>query len=180
MRSPGINMFKVGDKIIDNGKVYEIFKIKKEKTSSGVQEKIIYYEPYFENSAGNTLICSVPMRNLDKANIRRPISKKELKKVLKTLSNPVNDEKQIKVPQMRETLCLNNLCKTAQILKRLWVDKNNSSTNFSRTRQELFDSAMQRLIQEVALVDDLPLKEARRKIKEVLTEAEGEKVTLNS
>ncbi|MBL7159006.1 hypothetical protein ISS85_00815 [Candidatus Microgenomates bacterium] len=161
------NIFKVGDKILDSGQVYMISKIKKEKTLNGKKAKVIYYKPYFK-SRTNALICSIPIKNLDKTYIRRPISKRQLRRVLSILSKTVNRKKQIKTTQLRERLRLNKAYKTARVLKRLWVDKNDKSTNFSRTRKEVFSLAMKRLIQEVALVDDTLLKEARRKIKNTL------------
>ena len=60
--------YKVGDKIVNFGQVYRVFKIQKE---------IMYYRPYFkrgENQDG--IICSVPMKNIKLTQIRRPASKK--------------------------------------------------------------------------------------------------------
>lgn len=158
------NSFEVGDKIIDHGQVYMISKIKEEKTLDGPKEKIICYEPYFKRRTDNALTCSIPIKNLSKTNIREPISKRQLKRVLSILSETADKEEEINITQMRETLRLNKPYKTTRVLKKLWVDKNNKSTSFSRTRKEVFSLAMKRLSEEVACVSNNSLKEARRKI----------------
>lgn len=159
------SLFKVGNKIIDYGQVYKIFKIKKEKNIDGEKETVIFYKPYFEGKE-KTVVCSIPVKNIDKAKIREPILKEELEKILNSLSKTPDIIDRVNTTQLREELNLNNLQKTAQVLKILWIDKNDETTSFTRWKQEVFNMAMERLIEEVALVCDLSLSQAREKIEQ--------------
>lgn len=160
--------FKVEDKIIDFGQVYRIFKIKKQKNAKGKEEKVIFFRPYFKTKQNRTLVCSIPVKNIVKANIRRPISKKELRQLLRELSKKIDIETPINVSRAREILNLNDPHKTAQILKSLWLEKNDESTNFTKTRESVFGLAIKRLIEEVAFVNGVSVGKARRQIKTAL------------
>lgn len=160
--------FKVGDKIIDFGHVYRIFKIKNKKGKDGDKKKFIFFRPYFKKKEDKGLVFSIPVINLDKANIRRPLSEKKLKKVFKKLSGKLKTTKALNISKAQDRLNLNNPFKTARILKRLWADKKDKSTNFTRSKRKTFDLAMKRMIEEVALVKDISLRKARDKIKAAL------------
>lgn len=160
--------FKVGDKIVDFGQVYRIFKIKKQKNAKGKEEEVIFFRPYFKTKQNRTLICSIPVNNIDKTKIRRPISKKELRKLLKELSQKSDIETPINVSRAREILNLNDPYKTVQILKSLWIEKNDESTNFTKTRESVFGLSMKRLVEEVALVNNVSIEKAKRQIKQTL------------
>jgi RNA polymerase-interacting CarD/CdnL/TRCF family regulator len=160
--------FKVGDKIVNFGQVFRIFKSKKKKISKDKEEKIIFFRPYFKNRKNRTLICSIPVNNLDKTNIRRPISKKELRLLLKKLSRKSGVKEPINLAQARGVLGLNDIYKTAQVLKSLWVEKNDESANFSESRKNLFKLLMKQLVEEVAFVGRISLIQARKKIKVAL------------
>lgn len=80
------HQFKVGDKILDFGQVCQIFKIKRKKDSENKDDRIIFYRPYFKTKKNKGTVCSIPAANVDKANIRKPISKKQLKEILNTLA----------------------------------------------------------------------------------------------
>lgn len=159
--------FKVGDKIVDFGQVYRIFKIKKQKNAKG-KEEVIFFKPYFKTKQNRTLICSIPVNNIDKTKIRRPISKKELRKLLKELSQKSDIETPINVSRAREILNLNDPYKTVQILKSLWIEKNDKSTNFTKTRESVFGLSIKRLFEEVAFVNSVSIGKARKQIKAAL------------
>lgn len=151
--------FKVGDKIIDFGQVYRIFKIKK---------KILFYRPYFKTKRNKGIVCSIPVKNVDKAKIRKPISKRQLKKIFNRLSEPQKINGPLQITKLREKLRFNDAFKTAQTLKTIWLDKNDESTNFTRPKKEVFDLTMKRLVEEVALVKKLSLATARKRINKAL------------
>lgn len=162
------NSFKVGDKIVDFGQVYRIFKVKKQKNAKGKEEKVIFFRPYFKTKQNRTLICSIPVNNIEKAHIRRPIAKKELKQSLKTLSKKANIKNQINTTQLREKLFLNDTGKTAQVLKTLWLDQKDESTSFTKSRKDISSLAMERLAEEVAFVGGVSIGKAREQIKAAL------------
>lgn len=160
--------FKVGDKIVDFGQVYRIFKIKKQKKVKGKKEKVVFFRPYFKTRRNRTLVCSIPVDNITKAKIRRPISKKKLKQLLKELSQKTNIENPINTTRLREKLFLNDAYKTVQVLKTLWADQKNESTSLTKRRKDMFSLAIKRLVEEVAFVNGVSLEKARKQIKTAL------------
>lgn len=162
--------FKVEDKIVDFGQVFKIFKIKKQKGAKGKEEGVVFFRPYFKTRQNRTLVCSIPVSNIDKTNIRRPISKTELKQLLRTLSKKPDIETPINIRRARDVLNLNDPHETARILKSLWIEKNDKSTNFTKTRESVFSLSMKRLVEEVAFVSGVSLIKARKKIKAALEE----------
>lgn len=160
--------FKVGDKIVDFGQVCLIFKTKKRKNPEGKEEKVIFFRPYFKNDRNRTLLCSIPLKNIKKTKIRRPISKKQLAKLLKSLSQKTKDKKPINLPRLKEILSLNEAQKTAEVLRTLWAIKMDETTTFTKSRKDIFTKAMRRLVEEVAFVGSLPPEKAKEKIKKAL------------
>lgn len=161
--------FEVGDKIVRFGKIYKIFKIKNQKTIDGNEEKIIFFRPYFKaKKEKRDLTFSIPVENIDRANIRRPVSKKELKELLTELSKESDIKKFIDVGKARKTLALNDFNKTIQILKALWREKDDKSQSFTKSKKDAFDLSMKHLVEEIAFVSDLSVITARKKIKKSL------------
>lgn len=156
--------FKVGDKIVDFGQVYRILKIEKRKNAKGEEEKVIHFKPHFKTKQNKSLVCSIPVKNIDLAHIRRPISKKELKKLLKELSKKP-EKKTVNTKKTRDALNLNDPYKTAQVLRKVWADKNDESTSFTKAKSDIFSLSMKRLVEEVALVEGVSVAKARKKIR---------------
>lgn len=153
------HQFKVGDKIIDFGQVCKIFEIKK---------KTLFYRPYYKIKRNKEVVCSIPVKNVDKAKIRKPIGKKRVKEIFNRLSDLQKINGPIQTIKLREKLRLNDAFKTAQVLKTLCLDKNDESTNFTIPKREVFDLAMKRLVEEVAFVKKISLATARKRIKKAL------------
>jgi RNA polymerase-interacting CarD/CdnL/TRCF family regulator len=157
--------FQVGDKILDFGQVYRIFKIKNKKGPRGKSQKSIFFRPYFKTPQNKSTICSIPIKNLKKAKIRRPISKRELQKLIRKLSRDPRDKKPIATAKAKEALNKNDPFKTAQVLKKLWLDKIDESTNFTRAKKDVFNLAIKRLVEEVAYVSNTSITKAQLMIK---------------
>lgn len=161
-------IFKLGDKIVHFGKVFRIFKIKKQKGITGKKEKVIFFGPYFKNKENKSLAYSIPLKSIDKTKIRKPISKKELKNLLEKFLKKSEIETPVDLIQAREELKLNDLCKNVQTLKRLWREKNNELTNFTKSKQDVFRLSIKQLVEEVAFVSGLSPAKAKEKIKKAL------------
>lgn len=157
------NNFKIGDKIVDFGQVCRIFKIEK---------KTLFFKPYFKTRLARNLVCSIPVENINKANLRKPISKKELRALLARLGRhrQPKEESLINVGRLREQLNSNDIFQVATVLSILWVEKNDESSNFSRYKQEIYDSAMSRLVEETAFVAGCRPNQAKKKIDKALKE----------
>lgn len=159
---------KVGDALVDFGQVCKIFKIKKRKSIEGKEEKVIFFKPYYKTSINGGLTYSILRKNLKKTKIRKPISKKELKRLFKKLSKRESGKKFIKAIKVKEVLNLNDPKKIVLILKNLWLEKNDQSKNFTITKRGVFNLTTERLVEEVAFVGNMSLEKAREKIKKAL------------
>jgi RNA polymerase-interacting CarD/CdnL/TRCF family regulator len=155
--------YKVGDKIVDFGQVFRIFKIKKEKDSNGELERIIYFRPYFSQKEKNSIVCSIPVKNIEKAEIRRPISKDKLKGLIKMLKKKKDLDEAPDINKVRELLKTNELLEVVSVIKTLWSDKKKSEV-FSTSKNTVFNSAIDMLAEEFAIVDGVSLEKARKKI----------------
>ncbi|OGD53137.1 hypothetical protein A3J78_01015 [Candidatus Beckwithbacteria bacterium RBG_13_35_6] len=158
---------RVGDKIVKCNKVYIIFKIKKDKIVDK-KETTILFKPYFATEFNKTLILSIPLDCIDKTNIRLPISKKELINLFGELSKHVEAEIAIDISSAKELLSLNEPYKSAEVLRRLWLEKSDESASFTQSKEEVFKLAVSQLIEEVAFVGGYTLKKAKRKMQKAL------------
>lgn len=162
--------FKTGDKIVRSGQIHKIFKVRIKKNSENKKQRVLYYKHYFETDKNKKLIYSIPASNIEKANIRKLLSKDGLKRLFKKLSKKSNSEKPVNITAAKERLILNNPFKTAEILRRLWAEKEDESTSFTKSKKDTFSAAVKSLVEEVAFLYDIPLKKAKKKIKSALKE----------
>lgn len=170
MAKKDLENLEVGDKIVDFGKVYEIFEIG-EKEVLGEKEKAIFFKPFYETRANKDLVCSIPRENLDETDIRLPTPKKALKKALKELKQPVEEIRRLNLSRNRGVMASNELEKTIEVVRQLWAVKEDEDHNFTTTKKRAYRTLMRRLVEEVGLVYDKDLKEARRFIKRKLKAA---------
>lgn len=154
---------RVGDKIVRLGQVYKIFRIEKRKTS-GKEEKIIHFKPFFKNRSNKTLTGSIPVKNLAKANIRRSISRKGLRRLFQGFSEKTKKEQLIDIHEANNALSLNDIHKAVQVMKSFWVGKNKPAVKFSKSQNDVFQLSKDRLEEETASVEGLSLLAARKKI----------------
>lgn len=156
----------VGDNIIDNFQVYTVQKIVEEFDNKGKQNTIVYYNPKTNNV---DLMCSIPLKNFSEASLRKLMDKEELKCLLSDLSNKAAEEVWIdnNAKNGKEILYLNNPTKTAKLLKNLWQKKKNNIISYLKSDQEIFDIALNHIIDEVVLICD----DSKIKIKEMLMKA---------
>lgn len=160
--------FKVGDKILDFGHVCRIFKVKNRKGPKGKRKKVIHFKNYFKTPQNKGATYSIPVECIKKTNIRKPISKEELKKLVGKLSKNPEAKSSISTAKAKNELNKNDAFKTVRVLKRLWLDKNDESTSFTKARKDLLDLAIRRSVEEVALVGNTSVSNAKKKIKESL------------
>ena len=170
--------FKVGDKIVDYGQMYIIFKIKKDILSNGEKEDCIYYRPYYKKDINHSLVCSIPESSIEKANIRKPVSKKKIIRVLKLLGKKPNEVIRVNIRNVNLYFKYNDPIETARLLKLLWLEKQEEDRNLSTRKKAMYKNAMRSLVEEVSIVQMIDLKIAIKKIcgrlKKIHPEKEGE------
>lgn len=160
--------FKVGDRIIEDGRVYRIFKVRRRKDENGEKNgKIIFFKPHFKKKEENGLTASIPVSNVDDARIRKPLTKKKLKKILKLLSKKTK-KKKVNTTSVKSDLNKNKPKLNAKLLKQLWLDKHDDSTSFSPSKKAVYRKALRSLSEETAYVKDMSLRKARRSLKKKL------------
>ena len=163
---------KVGDELVEYGKVYKVFKIADKKMYDGKTEKHIFFKPLYETSDNQTLSCAVPLKNVKEANIRRPLDKKKIAEILNKLTEEMNGEYELlDVNDAKDILKLNNPRKSAHVLRTIWRELNDDELNTTKSRKDVFELSMKTLAQEVALTYDLPLEKAEAKLTRALKKA---------
>ncbi len=162
--------FKKGDKLVRFGRVYEIFKITKEENpDTEEKEQYIHFQPVYETQANRSLVCAIPISNIEKTNIRRPMSVEEVDKLLDLMMDKVdNPTKRFNTRQAKEVLKSNDPRKISLILKRLAVVRRDPDTNFTYTKKRIFRKGMKRLQEEIALVKDMDIDETSQMLRDLL------------
>lgn len=166
---------EVGRKIVDFGRVCRIFKIENKKNTKGERKKIIHFNHFFKSPQNLGSTYSIPIENIKKANIRRPISSKELRSLIKKLSQKTKIQESVTAIRVKGILGENSAHKTAQVLKRLWLEKNDETASFTKAKRDLLELTIGRLVEEVAFVDKISILKAREKIKESLGKLKTDK-----
>jgi RNA polymerase-interacting CarD/CdnL/TRCF family regulator len=158
--------FKVGSKLIEKGVVYRVYKIEIEKTNGKV-ERVIHYRPYYTDYVNSTLVCSIPESSLDE-NIRRPVSKKEINELLRDLSKKSRKRNSLDAVKAKKILNSNDIHKTAKVLKKYWREKKRNGASFTGTKRGILEIAINRIIEEIAIVKGTSLDKAKKEITSAL------------
>jgi RNA polymerase-interacting CarD/CdnL/TRCF family regulator len=141
----------VDDVIVDCFQIYKVFKISKVVNNKGIEEDLVFYKPFLKN---NDLVCSIPFRSFNEAGLRKLMTRKEIEMLLKELSD--KNQKEIlfdkNIKTIKDVLYLNDPMKTVNILKFLWQKSKAQDKTYPKSDQEIFNIAMNHLIDEVALV----------------------------
>jgi len=156
--------YKVGDKIVEFGRVFRIFKIKRQKGSDGKIERVIFFKPYYNTSLAAGIVCSIPVKNIDKTVIRNPLSKQQVNFLLKRLKKRKKVRDLPPITDIKELLNTNKPLNTVRVIRMLYSDEKIHPDAFPKSKRDVFDSAMDKLVQEVAVVSGISLEKARRKI----------------
>jgi len=160
---------KVGDKIVRFGRVFEIFKIAQEENpDTGEKEMMMYFKPVYESQANRTLICAIPLSNLDLTNIRLPMCEDECDKLLSLLDSVYEMKGRFNTRLAKDVLKSNEPEKIALMLKKLAIVKRDPDVNFTYTKKTVFRQGLKRLQEEVALVKGISLEEARKTLIKLL------------
>jgi len=153
---------KIGSKLIEGGTVYRVFKIKNSR-KNGEADRIIYYKPYFKNDINRTITCSIPESSIEETLIRKPISKEEAEEVLKKLASRTR-RVPLDVNRAKTEMVLNDIYITVKIVKRYWREKLVNSEGFSKTKKNILEMALDKVVEELAIVNNTSLGSAEEKV----------------
>lgn len=163
---------KVGDELVELGKVYKVFKIEDKMSFDGKVEKHIFFKPLFSTSDNQTLSCSIPLKNIGQANIRRPLSKKKISEIINSLSTLKTLDKKdlmLDINVAKDILKMNDPLECARVLRTIWSEINGEDVIATKSRRDVFDLSIKTLAQEVALACDLSLEKAEKKLHKALS-----------
>ena len=156
--------FKVGDKIVDSGQVSRIFKIKKQKNDDGELERVVYFKPYYPNTKNSGVICSIPLKNIEKTEIRKPLSTDEVKRLFRKLKKRKKFEENTDINKTKELLKGNDPVTNVDLIRILWIEKKHNAEYFSKNKRDVYNLAIDRFAQEFALVKGLSLEKAKERV----------------
>ena len=156
--------FKVGDKIVDSGQVSRIFKIKKQKNDDGEPERVIYFKPYYPDTKNSGVICSIPLKNIEKTDIRKPLSADEVKRLFRKLKKRKKFEEGTDINKTKELLKGNDPVTNVDLIRILWAEKKHNAEYFSKNKRDVYNLAIDRFAQEFALVKGLSLEKAKERV----------------
>lgn len=159
---------RVGDKILEFGQVFRVFKIENKKNGNGEPERTIHFRPYFKSNDNKGMTCSIPEDSLGQTNIRRPISLETARSLIEKLSQKPKGEMSTDVDSIKQTLGQNDPHETARVVRSLWVEKLDGEITFTKSKKDMFELATSRLVEEVAYVIKTPPENAYSKIKAAL------------
>lgn len=157
--------FKVGDHLVKFGKLYKITKIKEEKIGdSEEKERMIYYRPVYIKRERHNVLCSIPEKNVNKIDIRRPHSKKALNNFLKNVAEITQADKKLRTKKVKTYVYTNNLDDVAYYMKNLWLEKKDPDINYVTSKRRVFEKLLATSKEEIAHTFDISLKKAEKKI----------------
>lgn len=154
---------KIGDKLVEGGKVYEVFEISKGKIGDNI-ERIIHYRPSFGNPINDSLVCSIPECNIEHPNKRYTMSKKEVNEILQYLAQKTKRFIELDIQEAKDTLLLNDLSKTARVLKKCYKEKEVKGVDFAKSKKDILSRAKDGIVEEIAIVHKVSLKYAEEKV----------------
>ncbi len=158
------NTYKVGDKIIDHGQVFSIFKICRQKNSEGELERVVYFRPYYRGAKNSGVVCSIPLENIEKTEIRKPLTLKEFELLLVKLKKGKILTEYSDISATKELLKENKPTSDVILIRTLWKEKKDKSEDFSKNKRDILDLVVDRFAQEYSIVKGLSLEKAKEKV----------------
>lgn len=164
---------KVGDELVEYGKVYKVVRIEEKMSYDGKLTSYVFFAPVYITADNKTVNCAVPLSNIAQANIRRPLDKEKITQILDFSSNLkiVNDGEVFDVTCAREVLKRNDPEASAQVLKWAWKEIKKDQEGATKSKKDMLTLSIQNLAQEVALAFDLTLEGAEEKLHKALKKA---------
>ena len=163
MSNTNNDTFKVKDFLIEFGHAYQITGIKSVTDKNGEKDKQIQYQTHFPKDESKRITCTINQSELIKTKTRKPISQKDARAILQSLSKskpPITDENII----YDNILNQNNVFHTSVMVKELWQEKQDPETNLSGSKSDLFQAGLDQMSQEFAVIFNKEPNEARKKI----------------
>ena len=158
---------KIGTKLVEQGKVFRVIKIE-EYEWNGEETRMIHYKPHYERYNGEAIICTIPECTLGECNIRAPHPKDEIKNVMDRLTKRVPKYTEIDIVEAKSTIKENDIYETVEVAKHLWNEKSKKGEEFKKQRRDVLETAISRIVEEIALVKGVSPNTAEKHIHSAL------------
>ncbi len=136
-------MFKVGDLLVRFGKILKVAAVKTDSTE---------LLPFFNSKSSNGLTYSVQNQNLENSHVRRLVTREKLKQLLELILIKNSVAVAINVTETKTTLSTNQLAESLQLIKDLWLEKQNHAGFLPGGRLSLYQQALSQASEEIAAV----------------------------
>ena len=162
---------KVGDKLVDFGQVFRIFKIETKENSDGEIERILHFRPFYKTGDYKGMVCSIPENSLANTKIRRPVSKETASEIVKKLKNKPEESMATDIDTVKQILGNNDPHETMRVVRSMWIEKIKTDTTFTKSKSDIFELAIYHLAEEIALVTNASPDTVHKKVKNTLEKA---------
>lgn len=158
-------ILKVGDRVVRYGRVLKVFQIK---------SKTVYFKPNFASPSNNSLVYQMSSQNVKGSNIRKIVSKKELKDLFDSILSLPEELGAINSMEVRSSLSGNDLTETFKAIKNLWLERIGKTASLASGKLSIYQQALEQATEEVAAVRNLALDKARQVIMSALKSGKKE------
>ena len=159
--------YEVNDFIIEYGKAFQITKIEK-KNNQDKKKRIIHYRSYFPSEKNQRLYCTIPQSSLKIMGNRKPVSKKDARAILQSLAQSAEPITNEVLGDYEDVLKSNDIFQTSAMVKKYWSLKNDPEISFSNSKNTLYESGLERVTEELAVVFNHGIKDMRQKVLKAL------------
>jgi RNA polymerase-interacting CarD/CdnL/TRCF family regulator len=150
-----VSALKIGDRVIRYGKVLKVFQVK---------DKTIYFQPHFKGQGNSGLTYQMSLSNVQKSNMRKPVSKKELQALFSSILIKSSEGGEINALEIRSSLNENDLPQTLKVIKNLWLEKTSKTTSLASGKHNIYQQALEQAAEEVAAVKGFSPDEGKEAI----------------
>lgn len=154
---------KVGNKIVEGGRVFRIFKITPKD-----DDRILHYRPFYVRGITATIECSIPESMLEEGNIRGPISRDDVGDLMEVFAKKTKLIQPLDTVKEKSKLLSNDIFSSANILKKYWR-ANMEDENLNKSKRDVLALAYDKVVEEIALIKGVSLDRAKESIDEALS-----------
>lgn len=157
-----LSKLKVGDVIIRFGQVYKVFKVEKKD-----DKDMVSYQKVFTPPNRNPSIFTIPQESVEKTNMRKALTKKELDNLLKKELLEMEVDTSASLNTLKAVRNTDDPTEVVKTLKLLTVLRHEAE-KLPFSKKEVYNSLLKRLGSEVAYVYDVDQDEAKLVIEKAL------------
>ena len=104
------------------------------------------------------------MKNIEKTDIRKPLSADEVKRLFRKIKKRKKFEEGTDINKTKELLKGNDPVTNVDLIRILWAEKKHNAEYFSKNKRDVYNLAIDRFAQEFALVKGLSLEKAKERV----------------